>query len=73
LFGAITSVGFCTCSMTFAIVKVLPEPVTPSSVWWRRFLRMPSVSSAIAFGWSPAGSNSDTTRNARPGPAVCGS
>ena len=27
LFGAITSVGFCTASMVFAIVNVLPEPV----------------------------------------------
>jgi hypothetical protein len=27
------SVGFWTASMVLAIVKVLPEPVTPRSVW----------------------------------------
>ena len=41
--------------MTFAIVKVLPEPVTPSSVWKARPSWMPSTSLAIASGWSPAG------------------
>ena len=33
LFGAMTSVGFCTASMVLAMVNVLPEPVTPKSVW----------------------------------------
>jgi hypothetical protein len=32
LVGAITSVGLFTCWTRFAIVNVLPEPVTPSSV-----------------------------------------
>ena len=41
--------------MTLAIVKVLPEPVTPSSVCFARPLRAPSTSCAIAWGWSPAG------------------
>jgi hypothetical protein len=27
-----TSVGFCNRAMTFAIVKVFPDPVTPSKV-----------------------------------------
>ena len=35
--------------------KVLPEPVTPSSVWCARPDWMPSMSAAIAAGWSPAG------------------
>jgi hypothetical protein len=33
LFGARTSVGLWTASMTPAIVNVLPEPVTPSRTW----------------------------------------
>ena len=28
-----TSAGRCSVSMTLAMVKVLPEPVTPSSTW----------------------------------------
>src|SRR5579871_5104456 len=62
------SVGFCTASITFAMVKVLPEPVTPSSTWSRSSERTPAVSSEIAPGWSPFGSYSDTTRSWR----VCG-
>jgi hypothetical protein len=31
---AITSAGFCTCSMIHAIVAVFPVPVAPSSVWY---------------------------------------
>src|SRR5258708_6708070 len=37
------------------MVKVLPEPVTPSSVWKARPSPMPSAILAIASGWSPAG------------------
>ena len=33
MFGASTSAGRPVRAMTLAIVKVLPEPVTPSSVW----------------------------------------
>ena len=36
-----TSVGRCNCWITFAIENVLPEPVTPSSVWCARPLREP--------------------------------
>ena len=43
--------------MTFAIVNVLPEPVTPRSVWNARPSVRPSTSFAMASGWSPAGSN----------------
>ena len=53
LLWAMTSVGFWTFAMTLAMVKVLPEPVTPSSVWYRSPRRMPSLSAATASGWSP--------------------
>jgi hypothetical protein len=48
--------------MTFAIVYVFPEPVTPSSVWKASPSRMPSASLAIASGWSPAGGKSWSRR-----------
>ena len=48
------------------MVKVLPEPVTPSSTWSRSLARTPLTSSSIACGWSPFGSNSDTTRKRPP-------
>jgi len=38
-----TSVGLLTFRMTFAIEKVFPEPVTPSSV-------LPSASQSLAAG-----------------------
>src|SRR5690606_10214815 len=38
------------------MVKVLPEPVTPSSVCAARPDSMPSTRRAMASGWSPAGS-----------------
>jgi len=43
-------------AMTLAMVKVLPEPVTPSSTWLFSPSPAASTSSAIACGWSPAGS-----------------
>ena len=52
--------------MTCAAVKVLPEPVTPSSTWSRSSALMPSTSSAMAVGWSPLGSYSDTSLKATP-------
>jgi hypothetical protein len=55
LFGARISDGRCIASITWAMVKVLPEPVTPSSTWSRSPLRRPAIKSAIAVGWSPAG------------------
>src|SRR5262245_5234147 len=55
-----TRVGFWTCSMVQATVALLPDPVMPSSVWYRSPLTMPSLSAATAPGWSPAGANSDT-------------
>jgi hypothetical protein len=41
--------------MTLAMVKVLPDPVTPNSTWCRSPAASPSISSAIARGWSPLG------------------
>jgi hypothetical protein len=55
LFGANTIAGRPSRAITLAIVKVLPEPVTPSSVWKLRPSLTPSTSWAIAAGWSPAG------------------
>ena len=60
LLGASTSVGRCTCSIVQPMVALLPEPVMPSSVWKRSPRWMLSVSVAMAVGWSPAGSKSDT-------------
>ena len=54
--------GRWSCSMTCAMVKVLPEPVTPRRVWSVRPFLMPSVRALIAVGWSPAGVNSDSMR-----------
>jgi len=45
-----TSVGFRTVSITFAMVKVFPVPVAPSSVCQRRGARTPSTSVRIASG-----------------------
>jgi len=41
--------------MTFAIVNVLPEPVTPNRVWYFSPASTPWVSLAMACGWSPRG------------------
>jgi hypothetical protein len=51
--------------MIFAIVKVLPEPVTPFNVWYLFPDLTPSARAAIASLWSPAGLNGDTTSNFR--------
>ena len=51
--------------MTFAMVNVLPEPVTPSSVWYRSPRSRPPTSVSIACGWSPVGSKSETSLNGR--------
>src|SRR3970282_1083241 len=49
--------------MAWAIVIVFPDPVTPSRVWNRSPRSSPAVSSAMALGWSPAGSNGAWRRN----------
>ena len=49
LLWAITSAGRWTCSMAKAMVAVLPEPVTPSSVWKRSPASMPLASPATAL------------------------
>src|SRR5690606_22334380 len=55
-----TSAGGCVCWITCAMVKVLPEPVTPSSTWSRSWPCKPFTSAAMAAGWSPAGLKSET-------------
>jgi hypothetical protein len=37
------------------MVNVLPEPVTPSSVWNDSPFSTPSTNWSMAAGWSPAG------------------
>ena len=49
--------------MTFAMVNVLPEPVTPRSVWYLAPLPISRTSCSIACGWSPAGLKSETNLN----------
>ena len=48
-------------AITCAMVKVLPEPVTPSSTWSRSWASAPFTSSSMAVGWSPRGSNCETS------------
>jgi len=54
--GARISAGRCNASIVLAMVKVLPEPVTPSSTWSFSPCSAAATSSAIAVGWSPDGS-----------------
>ena len=49
------SVGFPTLAITFATVKVLPEPVTPNNTCAGSPSSTPSVSCLMACGWSPVG------------------
>ena len=67
MLGANTMAGRPILAMTLAIVKVLPEPVTPSSVWNARPSSMPSHSCAMAVGWSPAGGYGWNSWNGEPG------
>ncbi len=55
MLGANTIAGRPIFAMTLAIVKVLPDPVTPSRVWNVRPSSSPSQICAMAAGWSPAG------------------
>ena len=55
--------GRCASAITFAIVKLFPEPVIPSSVWKRSPFASPRPTAAIASGWSPAGARSVTRSN----------
>ena len=48
-------VGRLSLAMTFAIVKVLPEPVTPSKVCSFMPELTPLTSWSMASGWSPVG------------------
>lgn len=51
----ITSTGLFICWIRFAIVKVLPLPVTPSSVWNLSPFLMPFVNKEIAGTCEPLG------------------
>ena len=62
--GASTIVGRCTSAMTDAIVNDFPEPVMPRRVWNFSPAWIPSLSEAIASGWSPAAANSETSSSA---------
>ena len=55
--------GRCSCSITLAMVKVLPEPVTPSSVTSLTPDCKAETSSLMASGWSPDGLYSDSRMN----------
>ena len=55
LLWASTRVGRWTASITLAMVKVLPEPVTPSRVCSSRPFSTPAARAAMADRWSPAG------------------
>src|SRR6266849_3206149 len=66
LVGRKDRAGRCVASITLAMVKVLPEPVTPSSTWLRSWRRTPSTSSLMACGWSPLGSKSDSMTKRTP-------
>ena len=49
------SVGLLMLAMTLAMVNVFPDPVTPSNVCAGSPSCTPSVSCAMASGWSPVG------------------
>ena len=63
LLWAITSAGRCDCSMTRAIVTVLPVAGDAQQRLEALAARSPSESSSIAPGWSPVGSNEPVKRN----------
>src|SRR5918998_2872076 len=58
-----TSAGLPACSITRAIVWVLPDPVTPSRVCSFKPASSPETSCSMACGWSPVGWYSLFTRN----------
>src|SRR5258708_1343205 len=57
------SAGRPDCWITFATVKVLPDPVMPSRTWCLSPRARPSISSPMALGWSPLGSKCVLRRN----------
>ena len=66
LLCANTNVGLCTLLIIFAIVNVLPEPVTPSNVWYFFPASIPLDKYSIACGWSPVGLYSECNLNIFP-------
>src|SRR5690606_5378305 len=61
--GASTRVGFWTFSIVRAMVADLRDPVMPRRVCTLSPASMPAATSAMAFGWSRDGWNSETTRD----------
>ena len=55
LFGASIRAGLFKSSIILAIVKVFPDPVTPSKTWLLSKFFKPFFNWSIAIGWSPAG------------------
>ncbi len=63
LFGSMTSTGRCSRSAIQATDAVLPVPVAPSRTVFTSPAPMRLSISAIAVGWSPAGTMSVMTWN----------
>ena len=57
------SVGIFSSRMTFAMVKVLPDPVTPRRVWYLLPDFILFTISFIALAWSLLGLNLDEISN----------
>ena len=55
------SVGRWARAMAPAIVNDFPDPVMPSSVWYRSPRSTPVASASIASGWSPAAVKGETS------------
>ena len=68
-----TSVGRLSASITLAIVNVLPEPVTPSSVCAYTPASKLATSFSMACAWSPASRNGATRSNGFATPESFGS
>src|SRR4051812_47795170 len=54
-------VGLPMFWMTLAMVKVLPDPVTPIRVWYFSPVWKARVNFSMAWGWSPAGWKGDSS------------
>ena len=55
--------GIFRSAITFATVKVLPEPVTPRRTWSRTPDLIPCLRDSMASGWSPEGLKLDFNVN----------
>ena len=55
MLGGMTRVGRLRWAATWAMEKVLPEPVTPMRTWCFLPARKAWTSWSMAAGWSPVG------------------